>query len=601
MKTMHRFISLLLTASLVTAAPLSNDLSGSWGLLKTTSVGANSLTTNRAPTPLVLGSFIVIDPFSVSCECRKLTSVSGSTLGFTALRNAHAADAAILHVRTSTIPLAFYGAVGNGSANDTLPVQAAFDDQWVRRAQMGIDGGGSTYIVHTPIVAGAGGRLSNCEIKASPAFTPAESTNAVFMNSQGTILPFTGSASTDIITTPSDHEIPSDKSTVMLKNIRGLAGVTAGRIYYTRDRTGVRGVAPFTFKLCATPGGAAIDITSNGSGTQYAEVPGAQRVFLHNVTIDGSTTTAGGVTGTINGMDMRLQQPAEFFKLRVENCNGVGVKIAGQDGIFVNTMIINCLNGMVFDKASYFKFFGFNLEQCDIGVTFNTSATNVFFSGVHTEGNVGAGYATATANYFLVNRAQNLMIDSWHASFNGRSQTMFKSTGTASQNSYTIRGLDCPSTTTGLTMIDDAARGVNLKNWGADDVPAARKFMDLFIAPLETSSPAYPEEGRFQIYGASGKFIKMGSSNAYVPNVIYQARTDQVANIQEWNNKSAARAAYVSPDGAMSSLYQRFGSGTPEGVVTAPVGAVYHRTDGGAATSFYVKESGSGNTGWVAK
>ena len=47
--------------------------------------------------------------------------------------------------------------------------------------------------------------------------------------------------------------------------------------------------------------------------------------------------------------------------------------------------------------------------------------------------------------------------------------------------------------------------------------------------------------------------------------------------------------------------YRRKGAGTPEGVVTAPIGAVYHRTDGGAGTSFYVKESGTGNTGWVAK
>lgn len=52
---------------------------------------------------------------------------------------------------------------------------------------------------------------------------------------------------------------------------------------------------------------------------------------------------------------------------------------------------------------------------------------------------------------------------------------------------------------------------------------------------------------------------------------------------------------------ATQSLYDRYGSGSPEGVITAPVGAVYHRTDGGAGTSFYVKESGSGNTGWVAK
>jgi hypothetical protein len=44
-----------------------------------------------------------------------------------------------------------------------------------------------------------------------------------------------------------------------------------------------------------------------------------------------------------------------------------------------------------------------------------------------------------------------------------------------------------------------------------------------------------------------------------------------------------------------------FGSGTPEGAVTAPVGSTYQRTDGGAGTSFYVKESGTGNTGWVGK
>lgn len=43
------------------------------------------------------------------------------------------------------------------------------------------------------------------------------------------------------------------------------------------------------------------------------------------------------------------------------------------------------------------------------------------------------------------------------------------------------------------------------------------------------------------------------------------------------------------------------GAGSPEGVVTAPVGSTYTRTNGGAGTTFYVKESGTGSTGWVAK
>ena len=43
------------------------------------------------------------------------------------------------------------------------------------------------------------------------------------------------------------------------------------------------------------------------------------------------------------------------------------------------------------------------------------------------------------------------------------------------------------------------------------------------------------------------------------------------------------------------------GAGSPEGVVTAPIGSIYSRSDGGLLTSFYVKQSGTGNTGWAGK
>lgn len=43
------------------------------------------------------------------------------------------------------------------------------------------------------------------------------------------------------------------------------------------------------------------------------------------------------------------------------------------------------------------------------------------------------------------------------------------------------------------------------------------------------------------------------------------------------------------------------GAGSPEGFVTATIGSLYLRTDGGAGTTLYVKEFGTGNTGWTAK
>lgn len=43
------------------------------------------------------------------------------------------------------------------------------------------------------------------------------------------------------------------------------------------------------------------------------------------------------------------------------------------------------------------------------------------------------------------------------------------------------------------------------------------------------------------------------------------------------------------------------GYGTPENVISAGKGSLYQRLDGGANTTLYVKESGTGATGWVAK
>lgn len=47
--------------------------------------------------------------------------------------------------------------------------------------------------------------------------------------------------------------------------------------------------------------------------------------------------------------------------------------------------------------------------------------------------------------------------------------------------------------------------------------------------------------------------------------------------------------------------YIKFGIGTPEGSISARIGTIFLRQDGGAVTTLYIKESGTGNTGWVAK
>jgi hypothetical protein len=57
----------------------------------------------------------------------------------------------------------------------------------------------------------------------------------------------------------------------------------------------------------------------------------------------------------------------------------------------------------------------------------------------------------------------------------------------------------------------------------------------------------------------------------------------------------------LNNDAGVLGVIIRTGSGSPEGAITAKPGSLWLRQDGGAGTSFYVKESGTGNTGWAAK
>lgn len=59
----------------------------------------------------------------------------------------------------------------------------------------------------------------------------------------------------------------------------------------------------------------------------------------------------------------------------------------------------------------------------------------------------------------------------------------------------------------------------------------------------------------------------------------------------------AGKKVYLDP---ANNVFITSGTGTPEGNLTAGVGSIFLRRDGSAGTVAYVKESGSGNTGWTA-
>jgi hypothetical protein len=73
-------------------------------------------------------------------------------------------------------------------------------------------------------------------------------------------------------------------------------------------------------------------------------------------------------------------------------------------------------------------------------------------------------------------------------------------------------------------------------------------------------------------------------------------------------NTEVANLSYIGfvlPTGDSSYFlgdnFIRSGTGSPEGAVTAPVGSLFLRKDGGGGSTLYVKETGTGNTGWTGK
>lgn len=69
-----------------------------------------------------------------------------------------------------------------------------------------------------------------------------------------------------------------------------------------------------------------------------------------------------------------------------------------------------------------------------------------------------------------------------------------------------------------------------------------------------------------------------------------------------WIKDPSIRRNFEALDTAIGPLGSIFrGTGDPENVVTAPIGSLYLRADGGAGSTLYVKESGTDDTGWQPK
>lgn len=106
--------------------------------------------------------------------------------------------------------------------------------------------------------------------------------------------------------------------------------------------------------------------------------------------------------------------------------------------------------------------------------------------------------------------------------------------------------------------------------------------------------------GILKTYNVAGMRFQVGTSESVrLTSAAFYPFNDNGMTMglaaNRYSNSYVSRRMYTATTGDL------FGNGSPEGTVTAGVGSTYRRLDGGTSSSFYVKETGTGNTGWIAK
>jgi len=422
--------------------------------------GATTFTVNAIPPGLQVGAYVAIDSYTTECEVRKVTNISSLTLTVSALTFAHASGNTVLLITEESLSASVFGAFGTGSDEHAALQQAIY--QTCAIGGLWLDGGGSarTYSVTQPLVLVSGSKLRNIVLSAATGgggFAATEPPNAMLMLSQGSVVSFTASAATDVFTTTPNHGLPGN-SGLIFQGASMPGGITAGKLYYARDRTAS------TFKVSLTSTGPAIDISSDGSGTVFCEVLSLAKCFLEDVYVKGNSVVG------LSGLAANLQQPAYLNKFRADDCPAYGMNIGGQQAVFYNTELTGVglagivLGGPGVDSAQFMWFFGTDIEGFNDSIYVDTGgAHSCLFDGVHIEA------LSSTGSCFHLAHEANMMTFS-NVQFSGGSvdQAVLKvDTGFTTKSGYILTSILVSGwSTPGLLMVDDQDRGVAIDAWG---------------------------------------------------------------------------------------------------------------------------------------
>lgn len=308
--------------------------------------------------------------------------------------------------------------------------------------------------------------------------------------------------------------------------------------------------------------------------------------------VDPTVHTGGGIrdlaiigpgSGTTVGVKFGSAAPKAVIRPLYRNvmvCNFVtGLSLHHvNEGEFYAVSLRGCTKAASFvDDVNSNSWVGLNIQRCTQGVVMESGGTcyaNTFvgFIGqnITSEGFVVRGFSHVwSAPYFeLVGTGGNMMdfagASNCHV-ISPQAQGAGTRTITVGATSNFNRFENVILSTANLTIVNNGTGSYITGNFGAGTT----------------------------VTGSGGSSHYVDQNGAYHQAPSFLATSGSRPSIQNTN--------FLARNGTGGQTIRQ-GAGTPEGAVTAPVGSVYFRSDPtDANTVIYVKATGSGNTGWVAK
>jgi hypothetical protein len=350
--------------------------------------------------------------------------------------------------------------------------------------------------------------------------------------------------------------------------------------------------------------------TAIGGFNRYGQTVPAN--FPNGFSIEGRTTYIincnvkdcyiGASTGAYNGL-----QEIYIKGLNLDNCS-IGISAVGTEVQRLTIEDIDMYNP-TFDNAS---------------ICLNISAITSSFVNIKNIKSYNTRCGVNLSNNNLVGGSNEFRIENL--------KTIYSSPSTGSSAFFSalrlyddtpVTLINCETNAPRLVITDN---GLNLKQLNLDNC----KIYDAFSVPIVLASPI--ENLNIQNCYFSGSqtdgYFLQANAGANITNFtfigntligdgnkirgLYMNPANSFTNFFDSGNNlnittpTSITSAGKQPDywiteGNIYAPLKLKGTGSPEGVLAAKVGTTYINLSGGVGSTLYIKESGTGNTGWAGK